>query len=262
MKGSTDIALWSLILGFAGMLIPFYIFYKYKVKLIKDMFISLLRMVLQLLLVAVYLEWIFQLNNAWINTLWVIIMILVGAGTIIGRIGLNRRTFFIPLSVAGFISTFIIDAFFIGTVVRPDYLFDAMYFVPITGMVLGNSMNHTIVGLSTFFGSLKQKRELYYFLLTNGGSRKQALLPFINDALVKGLNPMLASMSVMGLISLPGMMTGQILGGASPATAIKYQIMIMLAIFVGCTITLILSILFSIRRMFDAYGNLKELIVK
>lgn len=262
MRGSSDIELWSLVLGFAGMLVPLYIFYRYRVRLIRDMFISLLRMVVQLLLVAVYLEWIFRLNNALVNALWVIVMILVGAGTVVGRIGLSWKTFFIPLSIAGLISTFIIDTFFIGTVVRPDYLFDAMYFIPITGMVLGNSMNHTIVGLTTFFSSMKQKRELYYFLLTNGGSRRQALLPFINEALVKGLNPMLASMSVMGLISLPGMMTGQILGGASPAIAIKYQIMIMLAIFVGCSITLTLSILFSMRRMFDAYGNLKELKTK
>lgn len=257
MRASTDIALWSLLLGFAGMLVPLYVFKKYRVRLIKDMFVSLLRMVVQLLLVAVYLEWIFKINSVWINSLWVLIMIFVGAGTVVGRVRLNWKIYFVPLAIAGFVSTFIIDAFFIGTVVRPDYLFDAMYLIPITGMVLGNSMNHNIVGLTTFFSSLKQKRELYYFLLTNGGSRRQALQPFINEALVKGLNPMLASMSVMGLISLPGMMTGQILGGASPAIAIKYQIMIMLAIFVGCTITLILSILFSIRKMFDAYGNIK-----
>ena len=101
-------------------------------------------------------------------------------------------------------------------------------------------MNHNIVGLTTFFSSLKQKRELYYFLLTNGGSRRQALQPFINEALVKGLNPMLASMSVMGLISLPGMMTGQILSGIDPLVAVRYQIMIMATILSSAGLSLVI----------------------
>ena len=64
-------------------------------------------------------------------------------------------------------------------------------------------------------------------------------------------------MSVMGLISLPGMMTGQILGGASPATAIKYQIMIMIAIFVGCVLSLTLSLWYANVKIFDKYGNVR-----
>ena len=124
-------------------------------------------------------------------------------------------------------------------------------------MVLGNSLNHNIVGLTAFFKGLRQDQELYYFLLTNSGSSRLALRPFIQDALIKGLNPLLATMSVIGLISLPGMMTGQILGGASPAVAIKYQVMIMLAIFVGCTLTLVLSILLSKQLAFDEMGNVR-----
>ena len=76
-------------------------------------------------------------------------------------------------------------------------------------------------------------------------------------AIVAGLNPLLATMSVIGLISLPGMMTGQILGGASPVIAIKYQVMIMLAIFTGCTLALILSILFTKSFLFDDFDAIK-----
>jgi putative ABC transport system permease protein len=230
----------------------------YRIRLIKDMFVSTARMVIQLALVAVYMEWIFDKNNAWINSLWVIIMVLVGAGTIVKRLRMNWRTYLFPFILSGLVSMAIIDAFFLGAVIRLDYFFEARYFVPISGMVLGNSLNHNIVGLTTYFGSLSQKKELYYFLVTNSGSRRQTLLPFIQDALVNGLNPLLANMSVIGLISLPGMMTGQILGGASPAAAIRYQVMIMVAIFAGCTMTLVLSILLSGRFVFDGYGNVKE----
>ena len=252
-----DIAIWDLILGFSILAVPVFVFLYYRVKLVKGLFISFARMLLQLSLVAAYLEWIFEMNNPWINSLWVFIMVLVGAGTVLRRVGIRWRYFLVPFIIAGLVSMTIIDAFFIGVVLRPDYFFDARYFVPISGMVLGNSLNHNIVGLTAYFGGLSQKKELYYFLLTNSGSRKHAIRPFIQDALMKGLNPLVATMSVIGLISLPGMMTGQILGGASPVVAIKYQAMIMVAIFVGCTLTLVLSILFSGRSVFDRMGNVK-----
>jgi putative ABC transport system permease protein len=215
-------------------------------------------MIGQLSLVAIYLEWIFEKNNAWINSLWVLVMIVIGAGTVVRRVQLSWRIYLFPFILAGFISMLIIDSFFLGVVLKLDYVFDARYFVPISGMVLGNSLNHNIVGLTTYFDGISGKRDLYYFLLTNSGSRKKAMLPFIQDALKKGLNPLLANMSVIGLISLPGMMTGQILGGASPVVAIKYQVMIMLAIFVGCTLTLVMSVLFAGRFLFDDYGRVKE----
>lgn len=252
-----NIKIRDLLLGFSILAIPVLIFSYYRVKLNRDLIISVLRMIVQLFLVALYLEWIFEKNNAWINSLWVFLMVLVGGGTVVKRVGLSWKQFLFPFLLAGFVSMTIIDGFFLGLVIKPDYFFDARYFVPITGMVLGNSLNHNIVGLTAFFKGLSRDKELYYFLLTNSGSSRLALRPFIQDALIQGLNPLLANMSVIGLISLPGMMTGQILGGASPAVAIKYQVMIMLAIFVGCTITLILSILFSKRMVFDDMGNVR-----
>lgn len=258
MKEITDINIWDLVLALTTLSVPMFIFLYYRIKLVKDLFVSMIRMVLQLMLVAVYLEWIFNRNNAWINSLWVLVMVLVSAGTVVYRVKLSWRMFLIPFMLAGVLTMVFIDAFFIGLVIRPEYFFDARYLVPISGMVLGNSLNHNVVGLSTFFDGLSEKRELYYFLLTNSGSRKNALRPFIREAIVKSLNPLLATMSVIGLISLPGMMTGQILGGSSPAIAIKYQIMIMIAILVGAALGLILSIWFSIKIVLDDYGNIRK----
>jgi len=258
MEKMIDINFRDLLVGFSILLIPFLIFWYYRIKLNKDLFISVIRMIGQLFLVAVYLEWIFEKNNAWINSLWVLIMVLIGSATVVKRVGISWKHFLLPFILAGFVSMVIIDGFFLGLVIKPEYFFDARYFVPITGMILGNSLNHNIVGLTAWFDGLSKQKELYYFLLTNGGSKRQAMRPFIQEALVKGLNPLLATMSVIGLISLPGMMTGQILGGASPVVAIKYQVMIMIAIFVGCTLTLVLSILLSKNKLFDDFGNVKS----
>lgn len=253
-----DIGIVELAFGLLIMIIPLVIFIYYRINLIKDMLISTLRMVLQLFFVALYLEWIFEMNNAYINSLWVIAMVMVSAGTTIQRVRLSWKVFFIPLCFAILIPLVIIDVFFLGLIIRLDYVFDARYFIPISGMILGNSLNHNIIGLSSYFEGLREKKELYYFINTNSGKQKLAIRPFIQDAIKKALNPLLAGMSVIGLISLPGMMTGQILGGASPATAIKYQIMILVAIFVACTLSLMLSLWYANTKIIDKYGNLKS----
>lgn len=262
MKEIVDIDIIDLAISFTILAIPIVFFLYFRVKIVRDVLISVIRMIIQLMLVAVYLEWIFKMNNAWVNSLWVLVMIFVGIFTTIGRVRLHWKEFIIPFFIAGLSSVAIIDSFFLGFVIKLDYVFDARYFIPITGMILGNAMNHNVVGLSTYFNGLSEKSELYYFLLTNTGNSRMALRPYIASAISHGLNPLIATMSVIGLISLPGMMTGQILGGSSPVIAIKYQIMIMLAIFVGCTLNLILSIIISNAFVFDSYGRFREEVLK
>ncbi len=262
MKEITDISIIDLAIGFSALLIPLFFFWYYRIGIIKETLISVARMVVQLSLVAVYLEWIFTQNNAYLNSLWVLIMVVVSVFTIMKRVKLRWKKFLLPLLSASIIAILIVDSFFLGVVIRLEYVFDARYFIPITGMILGNALGHTVVGLDAYFNGLKEKADLYYFLLSNTANRKLAIRSYIAEAIKKGLNPLIATTSVMGLISLPGMMTGQILGGSSPAVAIKYQIMIMLAIFVGCTINLLASIFFSNFFIFDAYGVLRKKLMK
>lgn len=262
MNTIIDINLKELAIGALLLIIPIGFFYVYRIKMVKDVVINVIRMGVQLGLVALYLEFIFDLNSAWINSLWVLVMIIVGVLTAINRIGLKPKYFIIPFFIAGLTSILIIDTFCLGLILKLEYIFDARYFIPITGMILGNALNHNIVGLNTYFKAHTEKRELYRFLLSNTGNQKIAVRPFIEEAAKTALNPMIANMSVVGLVTLPGMMTGQILGGSQPATAIKYQIMIMIAIFVGCTINIFLSIIFTNRIIFNDYGNMKEGLIK
>ncbi|MDX8339450.1 ABC transporter permease [Draconibacterium sp. IB214405] len=262
MNTIIDINLKELAIGAFLLVIPIVFFYIYRIKLVKDVLINVIRMVVQLGLVALYLEFIFELNNAWINSIWVLVMIVVGVLTAINRIGLKTKYFVLPFFIAGLTSILIIDTFCLGFILKLDYVFDARYFIPITGMILGNALNHNIVGLNTYFRAHTEKRELYRFLLSNTGNQQLAVRPFIEEAAKTALNPMIANMSVVGLVTLPGMMTGQILGGSQPAVAIKYQIMIMIAIFVGCTINIFLSIIFTNKIIFNEYGNMKDGLVK
>jgi putative ABC transport system permease protein len=249
--GAQDISWLDLGWGYLLIIIPILIFKYYETGLVKTTLIAIGRMTLQLYLVGLYLGFIFKLNNVWVNILWVTMMVVIASFTTINRANLNRKIFFVPTMLAMLVVIFSIDFYFLGVVVKLDYLFDARYFIPITGMLIGNSMSNNIVAFNVYFKNLDKNQVQYKFALANGATKNEALKSFIKEALVKSLSPTLATTSVVGLISLPGMMTGQILGGQDPSVAIKYQIMIMITILVSSLMSVILSILLSNRFIFN-----------
>jgi putative ABC transport system permease protein len=257
-----DINYFTLFTGYVIFLIPVGIFWYFKTGLVKPALFSVARMTIQLLLLGLYLEYIFKWNNTWVNLGWVFIMLIIAAYTVVKRSNLATKLFIIPVLLAIGISLLIIDTFFIGYIIRLDYFFEARYFIPITGILLGNCLKTNIIALNAYYTDLDREQTMYRYFLVNGGSRNQALTPFIREAIKKSFNPVIANMSVMGLIFLPGIMTGQILGGASPGIAIKYQIMIMLTIFTSSLLTVVITILLSNRFVFDDFSNLKDGVIK
>ena len=262
MEKVIDINYFELFTGYALMLIPIFILWYYKTGLVKDTLLATARMTVQLLMVGLYLEYIFDLNSTFINVSWVLIMSVITSFTIVQRSGLKYKLFFIPVLLSGLISITVTDAYFLGFVVKLNNIFDARYFIPVTGMLLGNTINNVIISLDAYYKRIEDEQNLYRWYLANGASQKEALLPFIRDALKSAFNPMIATTAIMGLISLPGMMTGQILGGSNPNVAVKYQIMLLITIFASAILNVVLTILFSNRIAFDNYNNLKKEIFK
>ncbi|MEN8123691.1 MAG: ABC transporter permease [Bacteroidota bacterium] len=259
MNSVYDIDYLSLILGYIILIIPFYILWYYKTGLVKDAFIAFIRLTIQLLLVGVYLEFIFDLNSALLNIFWVLIMTILATYTVIKRSELKLKFFFIPIFISILLSVIVTDAFFLGLIIKLNNIFDARYFIPITGMLLGNSIKTIIIALNTYYGKLKKEKELYKWYLANGAKKSEALVPFKREALKNAFNPVIAGVAIIGLISLPGMMTGQILGGSSPVIAVKYQIMLMITIFSSSVISVVLSIYFADKYVFDTFNNLKKI---
>jgi len=258
-----DLSWWQLGIGFIILIIPAYILWKYRTGLNKKLAVATLRMTLQLLFVGYYLEYLFEYDNAWVNTAWIFIMVAVADFATIDRSELNRnKSLILPIFGATFLGIIIIDVFFLELVIQLPKFMAAQYTIPITGMVLGNCLRSNVIGINAFYYSLDDNKERYQFYLACGATRSEALFPFFRDALIKSANPTLAAMATIGLVSLPGMMTGQILSGSSPLIAIKYQIMIMLAIFSGTVLSVYLGIRFSNSSVFDNYDRLDDSILK
>ncbi|WP_162062697.1 ABC transporter permease [Vibrio taketomensis] len=254
MTAAMDISWSDLALFFTTLLIPLGVSRYYQLKIERELIISVCRMALQLILVGIYLEYLFQLNNLPINILWLLAMLLIGASSIVSKAHLPKSKLLLPVIAGLSVGLLPLLALICLFIVRPTPFYNAQYLIPLAGMLLGNSLSGNIVALQNVFNSFEQRRAEYEGAISLGAPVNYACQPFIREAIQKSLAPSLASMSTMGLVTLPGMMTGQILGGASPLVAIKYQLMIMLAIFVMLSISIALTLSLTIRCCIDKNG--------
>ena len=145
---------------------------------------------------------------------------------------------------------------------RVENVFSARYFIPIFGILMGNMLSSNVIALNTYYSGLKREQQLYRYLLGNGATKAEAQAPFIRQAIIKSFSPLIANISVMGLVAFPGTMIGQILGGSSPNVAIKYQMMIMVITFTASMLSLMITISLASRKSFDAYGKLLPVMVE
>ena len=256
--GASDISWLNLLLGSLILLIPVGVLLYYKTGLTKAMLIAFGRMALQLFLVGLYLMYIFKLNSLIINLIWLLLMIFAASLSIIKRSEISISRFFIPV-LTGVIADVIVNfAVFIFIISGKENFFNARYFIPLSGMIIGNCLSSGIIGIRSFYGTLSKNEEKYRYYLMCGASRNEALFPFMTAAMKDAFSPTIASTATIGLIWLPGMMTGQILGGTNPIISIKYQIVIIIAIFVGSVLTVAVSLNLSERFAFDEYDLMRK----
>lgn len=254
---TVDIPVLSLVLTFLLLIIPVVISLKYGLKLIKPLFISSARMIVQLALIGLFLKYLFVWNNPFVNTGWLTVMIVVAVFSAVKSSSIRISKVFLPAFVSFSFATFFV-VFFLNTFVIPlNNVFDARYLIVLGGMLLGNSLRGNIVGISTFYRQLRTDSSHYLYVLSLGASRSEALLPYFRESVQLALKPTLASMATMGIVTLPGMMTGVILGGADPEVAIKYQILIMIAIVVSTITSVVLTILLTMHVCIDRFGVLR-----
>lgn len=253
-----NISYLSLFYFFLTIIPILFIMRNFKIPLIKNTVTSVGRMAGQLVLVGLYLQYIFKINNSIINVLYIGLMTLIAVWTISGEIRFKESKLYLILFIAMALPLMINLFLFNILVLNLQDTFDAMYLIPITGMILGNSMNGVIVALGDFIKTFRKNQDEYLFALGLGATKTEAVKPYVASAIGLSLKPNIATMANVGVVSLPGMMTGQILGGTLPILAIKYQIAIMLAIFTARFFsTYILMELIS-KFYFNRYSMLDE----
>ncbi len=256
MEGIVDIGPLGMALAYLLLLVPLAILFVERVPLLRESVVAVARMSIQLLFVGLYLQVVFRLDNAWLNLAWVGAMVAVADGSVLRGCRLRVRRFALPLFLALLAGTLLPVGVLVAGVLGRGGGMEAQYVIPLAGMVLGNCLRADIIGLKRFYEGIAAQEGAFHHRLAQGASLREALEPHVQEALQSALLPTIASMATIGLVALPGMMTGVILAGRAPVTAVKYQVAIMVAIFTGTAVTLLLAGRLTARRSFDAYGLL------
>jgi putative ABC transport system permease protein len=179
-------------------------------------------------------------------------MTVMGGSVSIRRVHFRHPGIWLSSLTSVWASSWIMTAvaLFLIVPVRPWY--SPQYAIPLLGMILGNTLNGISLGLDRLGGELAARRGQVETLLALGATRWEAARQPVQQAVRTGMIPIINSMMVVGIVSLPGMMTGQILAGASPLEAVKYQIVIMFLIASGTALGTVGVVLLSYLRLFDS----------
>ncbi|MEW6038517.1 MAG: iron export ABC transporter permease subunit FetB [Pseudomonadota bacterium] len=254
---TVDISQTRMVLLYGIAVLPWLLLWAGGLRLSHDLWLSILRMSVQLALVGLYLKYLFAINAPALNALWIAVMLVVADFTILRRAGLRVRHFFLSTLAAIAAGTLFSVAYLLFLVIRPEPLYDARYLVPLAGMILGNCLQGNVIGLERFYCAIRKNENEYLTYLLLGATRREAVRPYFREALKASVSPTLASMATLGLVSLPGMMTGQILGGSEPWVAVKYQIAIMLCIFASMSLASVLNLALSLSVAFNDFDVLR-----
>ena len=238
--GTLDISYLGLVLGLLLMGIPLYFFWHFARHLVRSTLIATARMIIQLAFIGLYLRYLFEWNSPWINILWLVVMTMVATVTAARRAQLKWRVILLPLSVGLFSTAVLIGLFFLWIVLGLSNPFDARYFIPIMGVLMGNMLGVNVFALGIYYDGLQREHQLYYYLLGNGASHFEAIVPFLRKAMVQACQP----------------------GGSAPGVAIKYQMMIVVITFAASMLSIMITVWLANRRSFDAYGRLLDVRTK
>ncbi len=229
------------------------------INLEKKIVIASLRSVLQLLFVGAVLQTLFDHSNLLWVTLMSLIMVLLAGREIHAR--QERRLSggwgFMTGTVAMFLSSMVTALFALLIIIEHDPWYHPQYAIPLLGMLLGNTMNGISLGMDRLTSSVWQQRRVLEAQLAMGSGADQAIRRLRDEAIRTGMIPILNAMAAAGVISLPGMMTGQILSGTPPIEAVKYQILILFLIAGGTGLGVMAAISVSSRRFFDTRERLR-----
>lgn len=230
-----------------------------ELRLQRQLVIAALRMVVQLALVGVVLEFLFAVVSPLWTALAALAMVLFAGREIVARQERRLRGLWSYGLGTGcmLFSACLVTVFALTTQIRPEPWYDPRYALPLLGMVLGNTMTGISLGLHTLATGLVRDRAAVEARLAVGGTFWQAALPVVRGALRSALMPIVNAMAATGLVSLPGMMTGQILAGAEPTQAVKYQILIMFLIAGGTGIGALAAVLGGVFRLTDSRQRLR-----
>lgn len=218
----------------------------------KDMAWGSVRAFVQLIAVGYALKFIFDLKSLWLIFGAILIMITVGAYTATNKVKFLKGAFLITFSAIAAGSTVTLGLMLLLGIVT----LDAQYVIPLAGMIVGNSMNAAALTTNRIGSDLKQNTLAIETSLALGYTWREASRPYQREAATAGMISMLNFLKTVGIVALPGAMTGMILAGAEPLQAVLLQFIVGAMLLCAVSITSILALELTVRKFFTSQHQL------
>ncbi len=229
-----------------------------RLNLERRLLLAALRATVQLALLGLVLGWVFRSGQP-----WAVLAVGLAMATIAGVEAVRRSVRRVPGVFRVGIGVMLVSSMFVTlyslnvVIDAPGPWWEPQYSIPILGMVLGNSLNGIALGLDTALEGFDRERAQVELLLAHGATRREASAPIVRNAVRRGTIPILNSMIAVGIISIPGMMTGQMLAGEDPAQAARYQLFILFAIAGGVALGTVGVVISAAHLIFDERDRLR-----
>jgi putative ABC transport system permease protein len=221
--------------------------------------VATVRLVVQLLLIGYVLRAVFALGSPAVTLLIVLLMALV-ASREVGARSERRLARFGNYAIAGAVvtgATGVTAALALTTAIQPHPWWNPHYAIPLAGIILGSVLNAGSLSLDSLLEGVTRERAAIEAQLSLGASYREALRPLVRSSARRGLVPIINQMSAAGIITLPGIMTGQILAGMDPVEAVKYQILLMFLLAGSSGLTSVGVAFLAARRLTDRRQRLR-----
>jgi len=246
-----QISFFDLLLATSLILITLVISSREKLGLERELLIGAVRSFLQLMFVGYLLQVIFDLQQ-WYLTLLALGLMLFIAGINAWKQQQQRyQQLFWILTLGIAFGSLLVLAIVAGLILKVKPWYAPQYLIPLAGMLIGNSMVGAALAANKISTAITQHRAEIELALSLGATSRQAVDPYLKESLKTAMMPTISTMMTVGIVQLPGMMTGQIIAGTDPALAVRYQIVVVYMIAAATALTVILVTLWLIKIFFS-----------
>ena len=223
----------------------------------KRLGVAALRTVIQLGLLGLILERVFAVRNPYVVVGLLLLMTVFAAREAVGRSSRRYKGILADAWLTMAATCFLVGGIVTQVVVGVEPWYDPQYVIPLLGMILGNSLTGISLCLDRFMDHLETRSAEVELRIAYGATRREALAAPLKDAVRTGMIPIINSMAAAGIVSLPGMMTGQILAGSPPMQAVAYQIVVMFMIAAAVALGAMLVVVLAGRHFMGVDATLR-----
>lgn len=254
-----NISVLGLVLGLLLIALPIYIIYAFDLRVMRRLLKSLAMMAVVVSAFGAVTALLITYNVLWVNVLVAVVLALLSSVVVVLRSGLRQRRLLLPVMAASVVPLLFVSLYVLLLVLSLKKPFDTRFFIPMLGLMVGMASGLIARALRAYYIGLEHHNELYYYLLGNGATHREAVRHFMRRGFQAALVPVMKQMSGMFLTTAPTLMLGLVMSGVGVWTAVILEVVLVLAVMVYALTTFWLAILLSRRYAFDEYERLRPM---